>query len=104
MIRRPPRSTLFPYTTLFRSVRGEAVHMLAHHAVPQQGFLSQHRALGPSGGARSVDDQQRTGEIDMRIAAVAARARQQLVDRASLWRSKIEPYHASVGQAPLQRW
>src|SRR3712207_8972195 len=26
MIRRPPRSTLFPYTTLFRST--EAVHML----------------------------------------------------------------------------
>src|SRR5438034_2445635 len=29
MIRRPPRSTLFPYTTLFRSVRpliGDAVH------------------------------------------------------------------------------
>src|SRR2546421_12199391 len=23
MIRRPPRSTLFPYTTLFRSVRGQ---------------------------------------------------------------------------------
>src|SRR2546430_13387901 len=25
MIRRPPRSTLFPYTTLFRSLVGEAV-------------------------------------------------------------------------------
>src|SRR5256885_9639407 len=25
MIRRPPRSTLFPYTTLFRSLRHEAV-------------------------------------------------------------------------------
>src|SRR5258705_9987430 len=25
MIRRPPRSTLFPYTTLFRSARGRAV-------------------------------------------------------------------------------
>src|SRR2546425_12791403 len=25
MIRRPPRSTLFPYTTLFRSVRGRRV-------------------------------------------------------------------------------
>src|SRR3712207_8261835 len=24
MIRRPPRSTLFPYTTLFRSIRGAA--------------------------------------------------------------------------------
>src|SRR3712207_7881776 len=28
MIRRPPRSTLFPYTTLFRSVRGIAPHLL----------------------------------------------------------------------------
>src|SRR2546430_9017177 len=26
MIRRPPRSTLFPYTTLFRSNRGEYAH------------------------------------------------------------------------------
>src|SRR3712207_7498047 len=25
MIRRPPRSTLFPYTTLFRSLRGDRV-------------------------------------------------------------------------------
>src|SRR5256886_15182638 len=29
MIRRPPRSTLFPYTTLFRSVSGEHVGALA---------------------------------------------------------------------------
>src|SRR3712207_7630957 len=28
MIRRPPRSTLFPYTTLFRSVEGDAVEAL----------------------------------------------------------------------------
>src|SRR5256885_7985781 len=26
MIRRPPRSTLFPYTTLFRSVQSESSH------------------------------------------------------------------------------
>src|SRR3712207_7597454 len=31
MIRRPPRSTLFPYTTLFRSDHGERV---AHGGVP----------------------------------------------------------------------
>src|SRR2546429_3999323 len=30
MIRRPPRSTLFPYTTLFRSARS------AHHGVRQE--------------------------------------------------------------------
>src|SRR2546430_7838165 len=33
MIRRPPRSTLFPYTTLFRSVqeRRDKIRSLAHH-------------------------------------------------------------------------
>src|ERR1039458_10414694 len=30
MIRRPPRSTLFPYTTLFRSIRGGRVGVAAH--------------------------------------------------------------------------
>src|SRR3989442_8723496 len=29
MIRRPPRSTLFPYTTLFRSLREQAAHRVA---------------------------------------------------------------------------
>src|SRR5690349_22527614 len=28
MIRRPPRSTLFPYTTLFRSVRADRQHLV----------------------------------------------------------------------------
>src|SRR3712207_7106639 len=36
MIRRPPRSTLFPYTTLFRSVRGEG---LARVAFGRDGLL-----------------------------------------------------------------
>src|SRR5688572_32252243 len=31
MIRRPPRSTLFPYTTLFRSDRTRAVRPAARH-------------------------------------------------------------------------
>src|SRR2546426_8171890 len=38
MIRRPPRSTLFPYTTLFRSLRArdhERNHRGAEGAVPQ---------------------------------------------------------------------
>src|SRR2546430_9667466 len=51
MIRRPPRSTLFPYTTLFRSVRDYDVVQLAepgigevhhrHRAGPQQGRVVQ---------------------------------------------------------------
>src|SRR5688572_31349602 len=56
MIRRPPRSTLFPYTTLFRSLLGphlgvpEAVvpeHVrqrnVAHHRAADVGPLVRHR-------------------------------------------------------------
>src|SRR5256885_16650094 len=32
MIRRPPRSTLFPYTTLFRSLLEHLVHFVGAHA------------------------------------------------------------------------
>src|SRR2546429_6854877 len=31
MIRRPPRSTLFPYTTLFRSHLGDIIPAVRHH-------------------------------------------------------------------------
>src|SRR2546425_8698464 len=36
MIRRPPRSTLFPYTTLFRSRRGHVHQSLAHVVTRQR--------------------------------------------------------------------
>src|SRR3712207_9189100 len=35
MIRRPPRSTLFPYTTLFRSVANHRIGDAAHQRPPQ---------------------------------------------------------------------
>src|SRR2546425_7069674 len=50
MIRRPPRSTLFPYTTLFRSLRPRraerhVVQALLRTAVEQHGLaLEQRRA------------------------------------------------------------
>src|SRR2546427_6420431 len=40
MIRRPPRSTLFPYTTLFRSAR----ERMMPRAIPQHACLAQPRA------------------------------------------------------------
>src|SRR2546422_5990636 len=47
MIRRPPRSTLFPYTTLFRSpLRGRAPR-----GVPRDGHLPRRHDRG-RGGAR----------------------------------------------------
>src|SRR3712207_9534068 len=47
MIRRPPRSTLFPYTTLFRS--------------PEHGFLELLRELCSEHGALLVFDEVITG-------------------------------------------
>src|SRR3712207_7574723 len=57
MIRRPPRSTLFPYTTLFRSLGRVVVHdgdVLADHLarpVPEHGVL---------GGVRPQEDRKST--------------------------------------------
>src|SRR3712207_4164230 len=45
MIRRPPRSTLFPYTTLFRS--GLVVHIVADQVL----FDAEEAVLRPEGGA-----------------------------------------------------
>src|SRR3712207_8429274 len=63
MIRRPPRSTLFPYTTLFRSdrvldrddvVRARPVHEVDHRA--------ERRGLPRPGGAGDEDEP--LGEVD----------------------------------------
>src|SRR5258705_9274055 len=47
MIRRPPRSTLFPYTTLFRSpglgLVGVADEVLVHRPLGDEGHLAPHR-------------------------------------------------------------
>src|SRR5258708_15709296 len=57
MIRRPPRSTLFPYTTLFRSRR-----LVGVAATPDQG---NHRGQCP-GGQRGNRDAGRHGRPDLR--------------------------------------
>src|SRR5689334_24671875 len=46
MIRRPPRSTLFPYTTLFRSARETAIRRVesAVEAAPERPILSRARS------------------------------------------------------------
>src|SRR5687768_18246080 len=55
MLRRPPRSTLFPYTTLFRSRKGRGSHaraqqdqLVAHAGPPRmRSWLSSSRHWGP---------------------------------------------------------
>src|SRR5256885_10597767 len=59
MIRRPPRSTLFPYTTLFRS-RGGTVLMSTHtlevaEAMCDQIAILQHGKIVAAGTVRSEE-------------------------------------------------
>src|SRR2546426_9164122 len=56
MIRRPPRSTLFPYTTLFRSLREGAAH-LVRGTHGHRGLVHDHPVLGhvPADVARGRD-------------------------------------------------
>src|SRR3712207_6956330 len=86
MIRRPPRSTLFPYTTLFRSqtlrIEVDALDPDARHALPvhrQHRRLAHHRARAPA--------------LD-RLRALAHRGRR--LDRKS---TRLNSSHANISYA-----
>src|SRR3712207_7637128 len=63
MIRRPPRSTLFPYTTLFRS-RGNAT--LVQHGVMVDQVLSLFRELLPDAPEPALRSEEHTSELQSR--------------------------------------
>src|SRR2546422_8580017 len=65
MIRRPPRSTLFPYTTLFRSGKGEegrGRHHSSPFSVPRPltGYSYRSASTGSSRAARLAGDRKST--------------------------------------------
>src|SRR2546422_11572886 len=65
MIRRPPRSTLFPYTTLFRSrVRGRDGHDCLRHDWRCAGQAGRHRR-DPAGAAGTGVRPMRGGALEM---------------------------------------
>src|SRR2546421_2385567 len=97
MIRRPPRSTLFPYTTLFRSVGGNLP--LVDPRPHRRGH-----APGPAGlhlrAARRLDDAVRSEEHTSEL-----QSRSDLVCRLLLEKKKnnleqhaSDPLHAQVTQ------
>src|SRR2546428_2231498 len=62
MIRRPPRSTLFPYTTLFRSV----VELLAVDEADDVGVLLDRARLPQVGELRTARSEEHTSELQSR--------------------------------------
>src|SRR3712207_9552933 len=101
MIRRPPRSTLFPYTTLFRSA-GDA-QPAGHRDVVVRGALGDVRVGQPGDDAavlRELDqlvegldgaDQVAVGELDALRRAGRARG-----DRKS---TRLNSSHANISYA-----
>src|SRR3712207_7743633 len=99
MIRRPPRSTLFPYTTLFRSLgeavqRGVAVAVVGGqvgaaetHMVEQDDAVVRReggRDEAPHGLVAAIRSEEHTSELQ---------SRQYLVCRLLLEKKNHAPYH-----------
>src|SRR3712207_9079900 len=101
MIRRPPRSTLFPYTTLFRSEDRVAELVVAERPGP--------RAAVPQAGQRDGDVQLRAAEVADEAPHVAQRPRgvgveddQRLAERHDLRDRKstrLNSSHANISYA-----
>src|SRR2546422_8597795 len=79
MIRRPPRSTLFPYTTLFRSqeLRAEALHLLLHRRAHverrhdrAEAARSRNRLEPRHAGAQHQRSEEHTSELQSRLHLV----------------------------------
>src|SRR3712207_7578223 len=102
MIRRPPRSTLFPYTTLFRSARvraaGGDLAVVAH--LPGGGRVAEQPAVGEGaaedgavGRDRHVPDEvlarQRPAEVRSEEHTCELQSRQYLVCRLLLEKKNI---------------
>src|SRR3712207_7694815 len=100
MIRRPPRSTLFPYTTLFRSdgvqlIEVDPVHAerpatrVARVAEVLRAAVGNPRALGPAHAALRGDGDPRARSEEH---TSELQSRQYLVCRLLLEKKKIKHY------------
>src|SRR5687768_17921000 len=88
MLRRPPRSTLFPYTTLFRSDAREAQDVVAEPVGPEQAAHHVGQACS-LGRRRDVDD-------DLFDAALVADRQVQAIDRKS---TRLNSSHGYISYA-----
>src|SRR3712207_7239182 len=97
MIRRPPRSTLFPYTTLFRSCTGGGAASRSRASPPTRA----RRTRGArSGAAPPHDDPAPEAEPRSEEHTSELQSRQYLVCRLLLEKKKETKSHVHVRSAP----
>src|SRR3712207_8015653 len=95
MIRRPPRSTLFPYTTLFRSYMWDAYHSMACQAVPCPHLGSEPGNPRPPGSGMCEPNRCATGQARSEEHTSELQSRQYLVCRLLLEKKKITHHYCT---------
>src|SRR2546425_6857660 len=85
MIRRPPRSTLFPYTTLFRSLSGSGIAFLMKQRLKAHGYL--HSRFAPERFSQALSTKTRSEEHTSELQSLAY-----LVCRLLLEKKKNTPH------------
>src|SRR2546422_7950665 len=97
MIRRPPRSTLFPYTTLFRSPSCRAAHKEASASERSAGsiqFWRRKSGIGLRSRTRKPRSEEHTSELQSRL---------HLVCRLLLEKKKKKDEHEHIHARPCPR-
>src|SRR2546422_2026661 len=86
MIRRPPRSTLFPYTTLFRSTRRPA------RPLRPRGCTWRRCAIPLTSTPRPSRSEEHTSELQSRLHLVCRLLLEKKKKKSHTLNSKLEPY------------
>src|SRR3712207_8497529 len=98
MIRRPPRSTLFPYTTLFRSEPREAENGREGKGQDKGSRRRYKRRRGEKGrGPRPAEERRCQGRGRSEEHTAELQSRQYLVCRLLLEKIKLHDTHPLVG-------
>src|SRR2546430_13383539 len=100
MIRRPPRSTLFPYTTLFRS-QGAVEIDAVHCRTPVAGWLEFGPA--PGGAARRRKQNMDEAEAKARSDAFLERLLQEGIKRSEEHTSELQSQSNLVCRLLLEK-
>src|SRR3712207_9422689 len=101
MIRRPPRSTLFPYTTLFRSLRARHPEVPLHVLLRAAALLMAHHEHRLSVEAREATDDRRVGSevtIAFELEEVGEE-RLHVVEEVDRKSTRLNSSHANISYA-----
>src|SRR5437867_8965586 len=100
MLPRPPRSTLFPYTTLFRSLLASEARLASFVAIAKGDVSPQHwfllgRSLTPVGGGAALRSEEHTSELQSPydlVCRLLLEKKKKTTPSATVYKNSIENY------------